>query len=579
MSPSELAEVDAAARAREEEDEEEERRKEEEARKEDEEESGDEDENEEEGSDRKGQVVDGNGYTMHKAPTGTVPYGDRHDVAKHPAPAPEDAQPEAGEGHYDRWDGGMWSWGGNTGLATGTDGRVRRGGRQAEVENEDEAEDKAEKTETKAQPQQDDDDVSSITSTTIPFYDSGSDGPAENRVDPELERAPEGPEPPVDTAVIDKATGKPLTTNGHIDDSASELTAFTDESEGEANEDDNEDDDDDEEEEEEEVEVKPGGGSVPPPNLTTNATTKSSPAQGGQKPLSARKPSIFGPRSDEPDVQDDGEESELTDSDVESTLTATTRNKTATNTASNGNKGAIKPISIKVTPAKSIEGDDVDAEDEDEPMTPGTTAVRVPAPRGSSKVAGDDEEKPYSPPKTAKKGILGRSAAGQADGETESIVSDDEEEDDDEGGQGMLVKDAVRRESEGKAKKTREDDEDDEDKGVTEERSVEGRGECGIRASFFANVADMCILVCVAIAASPSSSKSKRVSATPAPSSTSHLITNNLSSATTQTTLEALQSLLQIEVKFAALRDQLYVERMDELSREEEVIADGQSFV
>jgi hypothetical protein len=53
------------------------------------------------------------------------------------------------------------------------------------------------------------------------------------------------------------------------------------------------------------------------------------------------------------------------------------------------------------------------------------------------------------------------------------------------------------------------------------------------------------------------------------------LITNNLSSATTQTTLEALQALLQIEVKFAALRDQLYVERMDELSREEEIIADG----
>ena len=53
------------------------------------------------------------------------------------------------------------------------------------------------------------------------------------------------------------------------------------------------------------------------------------------------------------------------------------------------------------------------------------------------------------------------------------------------------------------------------------------------------------------------------------------MVTNNLSSATTQTTLEALQSLLQIEVKFAALRDQLYVEKMDELSREEEVIADG----
>jgi hypothetical protein len=53
------------------------------------------------------------------------------------------------------------------------------------------------------------------------------------------------------------------------------------------------------------------------------------------------------------------------------------------------------------------------------------------------------------------------------------------------------------------------------------------------------------------------------------------MITNNLSSATTQTTLEALKSLLQIEVKFAALRDQLYVEKMDELSREEEVIADG----
>jgi hypothetical protein len=41
--------------------------------------------------------------------------------------------------------------------------------------------------------------------------------------------------------------------------------------------------------------------------------------------------------------------------------------------------------------------------------------------------------------------------------------------------------------------------------------------------------------------------------------------------------LEALQALLQIEIKFAALRDQLYVERMDELSREEEIIADGES--
>ncbi len=32
---------------------------------------------------------------------------------------------------------------------------------------------------------------------------------------------------------------------------------------------------------------------------------------------------------------------------------------------------------------------------------------------------------------------------------------------------------------------------------------------------------------------------------------------------------------MQIEVKFAQLRDQLYVERMDELTREEGIILDG----
>jgi hypothetical protein len=341
--------------------------------------------------------------------------------------------------------------------------------------------------------QPEEDDVSSITSTTIPFNDSGSEGsdPAGAPVPPgwdemEVEEDGEGEadveEKPVKQVpvVLEKKPEGPAPGANFDDDSVSELTAFTDESEGEAgDDDDDEDDDEDEEDEEEEEEAgrKDAGASVPPPNAnasTTTGSSKTSPTQPvAQKPLSARKPSIFGTRSDEPEGQDDGEESELTDSDVESTTTATMRNKPAINNINN-NKG-VKPISIKVTPAKSTTGDD-----DDEPTTPtATTASGNPASRRLSK-AGDDEEKPYSPPKTAKKGILGRSAAGAGEGETESIVSDDEEEDDDEGGQGMLVKDAVRRESEGKAKKTSEDEDDDEDKGVAGERSLEERGKFAV---------------------------------------------------------------------------------------------------
>lgn len=38
-----------------------------------------------------------------------------------------------------------------------------------------------------------------------------------------------------------------------------------------------------------------------------------------------------------------------------------------------------------------------------------------------------------------------------------------------------------------------------------------------------------------------------------------------------------MQALLSLEVKFAALRDRLYVERMEETAAEEEMILDGES--
>jgi hypothetical protein len=41
--------------------------------------------------------------------------------------------------------------------------------------------------------------------------------------------------------------------------------------------------------------------------------------------------------------------------------------------------------------------------------------------------------------------------------------------------------------------------------------------------------------------------------------------------------LEALAALLKIEIKFAALRDQLYVERMNEITKEEEMVMNGTS--
>ncbi|KAJ9124284.1 hypothetical protein QFC22_001084 [Naganishia vaughanmartiniae] len=50
---------------------------------------------------------------------------------------------------------------------------------------------------------------------------------------------------------------------------------------------------------------------------------------------------------------------------------------------------------------------------------------------------------------------------------------------------------------------------------------------------------------------------------------------STLSSAPSQPTLEALAALLKIEIKFAALRDQLYIERMNEITKEEEMVTNG----
>lgn len=52
---------------------------------------------------------------------------------------------------------------------------------------------------------------------------------------------------------------------------------------------------------------------------------------------------------------------------------------------------------------------------------------------------------------------------------------------------------------------------------------------------------------------------------------------STLSSAPSQPTLEALAALLKIEIKFAALRDQLYIERMNEITKEEEMVVKGTS--
>jgi hypothetical protein len=40
-------------------------------------------------------------------------------------------------------------------------------------------------------------------------------------------------------------------------------------------------------------------------------------------------------------------------------------------------------------------------------------------------------------------------------------------------------------------------------------------------------------------------------------------------------TPQAIRALLALEIKFAALRDRLYVERLEEAAREEEMILDG----
>lgn len=71
-------------------------------------------------------------------------------------------------------------------------------------------------------------------------------------------------------------------------------------------------------------------------------------------------------------------------------------------------------------------------------------------------------------------------------------------------------------------------------------------------------------------------SKPSSGSPSPAPDrAASSYHTSTLSSAPSAPTIEATQALMSIEIKLAALRDQLYVERMDELAREERTILEG----
>ena len=284
--------------------------------------------------------------------------------------------------------------------------------------------------------------------------------------------------------------GPGFKTDTRGDDTASELTQISDDSDRE----DAMSEDDEDVDEDVDVDVDEDGAlldvdewdaqeqdvaSVPPPNTksTSRPPTSSSNNQPSTtstsstaKPLSSgpatgnRKPSIFGSRSDEPEIPDDDNESELTDSEAEST-TATpeySRVVPVISSSRDGFSGASDAVVLAEDPAL------------DPAVQAEGTARRLSI---ATNKKTDDEEKPYSPPKTAKKGILGRTT----EGETESVMSEDEEEDDDEGGQGMLVKDAVRRESEGKTKLTQDDEEEDEeDKGVAgESASLEERGELG----------------------------------------------------------------------------------------------------
>jgi hypothetical protein len=274
-------------------------------------------------------------------------------------------------------------------------------------------------------------------------------------------------------------TGSKIDTRG--DDSASELTQISDDSD---REDTMSEDDEDVDEDAAHPDVDEWNGqqqdvaSVPPPNTkstsrpptsSSNTQPSLSTATSTAKPLSSgpatgnRKPSIFGSRSDEPEVPDDDNESELTDSEAEST-TATpeySRVVPGASDARDGFNGVSAPVALAEDPA----------------LGPEIEAVGKARRLSIANNKTDDEEKPYSPPKTAKKGILGRTT----EGEIESVMSEEEEEDDDEGGQGMLVKDAVRRESEGKTKLTQDDEEEDEEDKVVagESASLEERGESG----------------------------------------------------------------------------------------------------
>jgi hypothetical protein len=268
------------------------------------------------------------------------------------------------------------------------------------------------------------DDASSITSSTIPLSEPDNDpeDPEDPEEDEEMEIDDQGQDTPgkskslshpVNKAALAFRTVKPINPE---DSDASELT---EDSEGEK------DEGEEDEEEEEEEEEGPEHGSVPPPNSNNNNKPKSQildpatvPTQG--KPPSThhqRKPSIFGPQPTDSLADDDNDLSEL--------------------------------------------------EEESDSELPSV-------PKNTNGTVLDDGEKPYSPPKSGKKTGLGMGIVPlEQDGE-ESTFSEEEEED--EGGEGMLMKDVVRRESEGKIKGKKDSEGDEEEAEKGEERQAE-RGE------------------------------------------------------------------------------------------------------
>lgn len=393
----------------------------------------------------------------------------------------------------------------------------------------------------------DDESISSISSSTIPLSDAeGESDDGDGDVTPRKNmkgstsnsttRTNNTVRPPSRLRNIGLASG---------DDDGSDLTEDEDEDEENANQDDEDEDEDDDEDDEADE-----GASVPPPKNMSDPKSNSGGSSSNQpltngltnstKPSQHRKANLFGT---DDDGDDDGELSELEDSDTET-----------------------------AQPMDTTEPVDATPEDGANVTTTTTAKQTGEAPRVGATVG--DGEKPYSPPKAPRK--KGAPAEDSVAGDTDAdhALTEDEEEDEDEGGEGMLVKDAVRKESEAMAKKDVDAKEDEDEEKQADEDDVEAQE--GEDEEIETNREDQTVR-------SPGSSKSKSGTTGSSTGSnaaqtlptTSSLITNHLSSATPQTTLEALQALLQIEVKFSALRDQLYVERMNELSREEDVIADG----